>query len=69
MAHDLCQNFVFSQYLKNQQKDFDQTLNNLSILTRSSLRLLAVIFRKFVIELRPLIDVRILFPLNILMTR
>ena len=38
------------------------------ILTRSMLALLTVIFRKFVTELRPLIDVRILFLLNILRT-
>ena len=36
------------------------------ILTRSTLRLLAVIFGKFVIELWPLIDVRITLPFNIL---
>ena len=36
------------------------------ILTRSRLGLLLVIFRKFVTELWPLIDVRILFPVNIL---
>ena len=36
------------------------------ILTRSMLALLTVIFRKFVTELQPLIDVRILFVLNIL---
>ena len=36
------------------------------ILTRSRLRLLPVIFCKFVKELWPLIDVRISFPLNIL---
>ena len=39
-----------------------------STLTRSSLGLLPVIFRKILTELRPLIDVRISFPLNILRT-
>ena len=38
----------------------------LFILTRSTLGLIAVIFRKFVRELWPLIDFRITFPLNIL---
>ena len=39
-----------------------------SSLTRSSLGLLPVIFRKILTVLRPLIDVRISFPLNILRT-
>ena len=39
-----------------------------STLTRSSLGLLPVIFRKILTQLLPLIDVRISFPLNILRT-
>ena len=35
------------------------------ILTRSRLGLLYIVFRRFEIELWPLTDVRILFPLNI----
>ena len=38
------------------------------ILTRSRLGLLPVIFREFVTELVPLIDVRFSFPINILRT-
>ena len=37
-------------------------------LTRSRLGLLHIVFLTFVIELWPLIDIRISFPLNILMT-
>ena len=62
---DLCQNFVSAQYLENKWTDFDQTLYYV-ILTRSRLGLLAVIFRKFVTELWPLVDVMIMFPPNIL---
>ena len=40
----------------------------LLIWSRSRLELLPVIFVKFVTELCPLIDIRILFPLNILRT-
>ena len=36
--------------------------------TKSRLELLTIIFHKIVIELRPLTDVRISFPLNILRT-
>ena len=38
------------------------------ILTRSRLGLLGIIFHKFATELQPLIDVRVSFALNILIT-
>ena len=39
-----------AQYLKEKLTDFDQTLYDFFILTRSTLGLLAVIFQKFVRE-------------------
>ena len=63
MAVDLSQNFVSLQYLENKWTKFYQTFL-LFILTRSTLGLLASIFRKFVSELWPLTDVRITLPLN-----
>ena len=65
MARDLLKK-ISAQYLKEKWTDFDQTLYDCFILTRSTLGLLAVIFRKFVRELCPSIDVRITLPLNIL---
>ena len=65
MALDLRQNFVSAQYLENQLIEFHQILYAF-ILTRSSLRLLHVIFRTF--DLWPLINAKILFPLNSLRT-
>ena len=64
MALDKCQIFVSAQYFENKWIEFTKFLYAL-ILTRSRLGLLPVIFRKFVKELGPLIDVRISFQLNI----
>ena len=47
--------------------DFEQILHiHALVLTTSNLGLLSVHFRNFITELRPLNDIRILFPLNIL---
>ena len=48
MALDLLKKKISAQYLKEKWTDFDQTLYDFFILTRSMLGLLAVIFRKFV---------------------
>ena len=53
MALDLCQNFVSNQYLED-----NQTLYNYLYWQDLVWDLLAVIFRKFVRELWPLIYVR-----------
>ena len=66
MALDLLKKKFSAQYLKEKWTDFDQTLYDFFILTRSMLGLLAVIFRKFVRESCPSIAVRITLPLNIL---
>ena len=60
-AFDLLQKLVSDPFLEKKWTDFDKTL-----LTRSTLGLLAVSFRKLVREFWPLIDVRIMLPLNIL---
>ena len=44
MALDLLKKKFFAQYLKEKWTDFDQTLYDFFILTRSMLELLAVIF-------------------------
>ena len=67
-GHSVRHNFVSTQYFEKKLIEFHQTL----ILTRSRLGLLLIIFLAFVIELWPLIDVRISFrisfTLNILRT-
>ena len=70
MALDLCLNFVHScissQYHENKFIELYQFLY--LILTRSTLKSLFVIYRKFVSDLWPFINVKILFPLNIFRT-
>ena len=58
----------FAQYLENELTESEQIFVCTSTLTRSSLGLLIVIFGQNLMELWPLIDVRISFPLNILRT-
>ena len=60
MVLDLRQNFVSAQYLWNRLSDF-----HAFIFTRSSLGLLHVKFRTFVLELWPFIFAKISFRLNI----
>ena len=61
MALGLCQNsvqnFVSTQYLENGLIECLPNFVCALVLTRSRLELLPVIFRKFVTELWPLIDV------------
>ena len=68
MALNLHQNFVSAQYLANYMTYFSPNFIYAIILTRSSLGLLHVIFRKFVLELWPVIYAKISFLFNILRT-
>ena len=58
--------FRFCSISWEEWMDFDQILHVQMILMTSNLGLLSVRFRQFITELRPLNDVRILFPFNIL---
>ena len=68
MVLDLLQNSVSAQYHENKWTDFDHNFILLFILTRSTLGLLTVIFRTFVLVLWPLIYAKISFQFNILRT-
>ena len=57
---------VFPQYLQNKWMNFDQNFVYALINTRSMFFLMHIIFGQFLTGLWPLINIRILFMLNIL---
>ena len=65
MALNILQNFISAQNLENKLTDFTKLYKTIYT-DKIYMGLLAVILSKFVRELWPLIDVRIMLPLNIL---